>query len=603
MKNNDNMIKHLILENISEGIIAIDCNQRIKLINRRAKEIFGIVHRQTIGHKGGRLIEGDIVIIGDNSLGFDDGGVSPEDLKVLGVEECIPIRSAFVYIGRYKDKGEYKFNEKNQGEKIQLIKTISDKKIEVSIDFIKKVINVKVNKIEIPYSYVKGIGHMVILDKDTLEVKFYQSKGYTIRKEDIKSILNGGRFSEKLHGSEMETKVLSEEISDVLGTGESIDMLIKCTKGENIDNNSRYDEINGWPVRCSVHPLITDNKLQGAFLNVEDLSEVNKAIKEKDEILKKLVSVEEKAYDPFNVMIGESNAMSSVKGYAKKVALSSSTVLILGESGTGKSVLAKVIHECSNRKKERFVDVNCGALSESLLESELFGYVPGAFTGAKKEGKKGLIEYASGGTLFLDEISEMPLNLQVKLLHVIQNKRIIPVGGTTSIDVDVRFICATNKNLKKMVEEGSFREDLYYRINVMQIIMPPLRERKEDLYPLVQSIIQKICKRDKMQYKALTNEAFNKLYSYNFPGNVRELENIIERALNVAEGNYIDEDSILTSTDRVEITKSLKEIVEEAEKKAIINYLKKYNGDKSKVMEVLGIKKTALYEKIKKYNI
>jgi transcriptional regulator with PAS, ATPase and Fis domain len=300
---------------------------------------------------------------------------------------------------------------------------------------------------------------------------------------------------------------------------------------------------------------------------------------------------------------GESRRMKEVLSYAKKAALSSLTILILGESGTGKSLIAKAIHEYSKRREKRFVEINCGALSENLLESELFGYVPGAFTGANREGKKGLIEFADGGTVFLDEISEMPVNLQVKLLHVIQEKKITPVGGTSPIFVDVRFICASNKDIMKMVSAGGFREDLYYRINVMPLKMPALKERKEDLHSICQNIISRICKREGFQYKILSNEAFKVLYEYDFPGNIRELENTLERALSMSEGEYIMEEDILLPHFNTDAPKSLSEIIANAEKNAIINCLKQYNGDKQKVMEALDIKKTAFYEKVKRYNI
>jgi transcriptional regulator with PAS, ATPase and Fis domain len=370
-----------------------------------------------------------------------------------------------------------------------------------------------------------------------------------------------------------------------------------------VDYINRYDDINGRPVVCSIYPLESIEEDLGAFIKFEDLSNLKEIIEERDSILKKLYEIEDGVQDPFNRLLGESDKIKEVKRYSKKAALTSSNILILGESGTGKSLLASMIHNYSSRCKNKFVEINCGALTESLLESELFGYVAGAFTGAKKEGKKGLIEYAEGGTLFLDELSEMPLNIQVKLLHVIQNRRFIPVGGTEQISVDVRIICASNRDLKKMIEEGSFREDLFYRINVVPIMLPPIRERKEDLHYLIPIIIQNLCRRGGHRYRILSNEAFNKLYSYGFPGNVRELENILERGLNLSEGEYITEEDILIGAQRLENVKPLNQILEETERKTIVNYMKKFDGDKLKVMEALEIKKTSFYDKLKKYNI
>lgn len=596
-------IMYQIFQNIPVGVIAIDCNEEIREINKKAKEIFGIIYKIDMGHDEGQIQKGDVVIIGDNSIGLDDGGLSESDLKYLGIEENIRQGSAFVYIGRYLEGGEFRYRENSKNGLLSLERNISGKSLKVEIDFTKKYINIKVSSIEFPYKYIKGIGHIVVLDGNSLEIKFYQSKGYTVRKEDLKSILNGSRYLRKLPGVEMETEVLGQKVTEVLGVSESIDTLIKSAGGENISFVNKYDEINGRPVRCSVFQLKEDEKPEGAFLLVEDLSEVNRIIKERDDILKKLMEVEEIAYDPFNSITGESTLIQSVKTYAKKAALSSSTILILGESGTGKSILARAIHNYSERREGKFVEINCGALSESLLESELFGYAPGAFTGAKKEGKKGLIESADGGTLFLDEISEMPLNLQVKLLHVLQDKKVLPVGSTNPKEVDVRFICASNRDLGRMVKEGTFREDLYYRINVIPIEMPPLRNRKEDLHILVQSIIHRLCKKENLTYKTLTNEAFNRLYSYDFPGNIRELENIIERAISVSEGDFIEEEDIMINSYNKVGIRTLKEIIEETERKAIINTLKRFNGDKIQTMKALNIKKTAFYEKIKKYKI
>ncbi|MCX7884580.1 MAG: sigma 54-interacting transcriptional regulator [Caloramator sp.] len=595
--------KHQIIKNIPVGVIAIDAERKIQEINEKAKEIFGIKYKIEIGHEEGKIEEGDLVIIGDNSIGLDDGGLDDDDFKSLGIKEKIKKGSAFVYIGKYKIGGEYRYKDIQSGEILSLEKYISGKQCKVEINFLNKIIDIKVDGKQFPYKYIKGIGHIVILDGKSGNIKFYQSKGYSVRKEDLKSILNGRTFMKKFSGLDMETDVIGEKIIDVLGISSGIQNLIKAAEGREINFINQYDEINGRPVRCSVYQIKENDKINGAFILVEDLSEINKIIKEKEDILKKLLEIEETIYDPFDSIIGESKVIQELKFYSKKAALSNSTILILGESGTGKSKLARAIHEYSTRKEKRFVELNCGALSENLLESELFGYEKGAFTGARKEGKKGLIESAQGGTLFLDEISELPLNLQVKLLHVLQNKKFLPVGSIEPKDIDVRFICASNRDLKKMVDNGQFREDLYYRINVIPILIPPLRNRKEDLYLLIESFLRKIARKENIDYKALSDEAFDKLYSYDFPGNVRELENILERAVNICEGNIITEKEIMINSNKGISTKTLKEILEDAEKRAIINCLKKYDGNKNEVMKALDIKKTSFYEKIKKYGI
>jgi PAS domain S-box-containing protein len=227
-------------------------------------------------------------------------------------------------------------------------------------------------------------------------------------------------------------------------------------------------------------------------------------------------------------IIGRSSTMKHILELAEKVALVDSTVLIEGESGVGKGVIASKIHQLSKRCERPFITVNCGAIPENLIESELFGYEGGAFTGAKKEGKKGLIEMANGGTLFLDEIGELPLNLQVKLLHVIQEKRLMKVGGGESIDVNVRILAATNRNIQHLIKERKFREDLYYRLNVVPVVVPPLRHRKEDIPALIDNFLEAISEKYEI-HKKVSSEARELLTAYNWPGNVRELENLIER--------------------------------------------------------------------------
>lgn len=597
------MMRYIIMENISEGIIGIDKEKKINIINKRAKEIFGITYNQIIGHAEGEISQGDIVIIGDNALGLDDGGMDQGDLELLGVREVIPKGASFVYIGRFPGKGDYKYSSGVGNGILSISKNIDGIEISSQVDILQRKITIRVGEKEFPYNFIKSVGHIVILDKDSLEAKFYQSKGYSVRKEDLKNILNGKRYLEKITNEPMEFEVINKNITEVLGNSKSIEMLLKSSDYNTKSYNNIYDEINGRPVRCSIFPVNINGSNQGAVLKVEDLSEVKKIIDEKDEILKKLFEIEDRVYDPFNVINGESMVMKELIRYAKKAALSSLTILIMGESGTGKSLMAKAIHEYSKRRKKKFIEINCGALSENLLESELFGYVPGAFTGANREGKKGLIEYADGGTVFLDEISEMPVKLQVKLLHVIQDKKVIPVGGTAPIHVDTRFICASNKNLVEMVSRGDFREDLYYRVNVIPLKMPSLRERKEDLHSLCRSILSRICRREGIQHKILSNEAFKVLYEYDFPGNIRELENTLERALSISEGQYIMEEDILLPHPITESPKNLSEILAAAERNAIINCLKQFNGDRQKAMEVLNIKKTAFYEKVKKYNI
>ncbi len=282
-----------------------------------------------------------------------------------------------------------------------------------------------------------------------------------------------------------------------------------------------------------------------------------------------------------------------------EIAPTNATVLLLGETGTGKSALAKAIHHLSGRKG-LFVEINCASLPENLVEAELFGYEKGAFTGAVKT-KPGKLELARDGTLFLDEISEMSLTIQAKFLRVLQDKTFERLGGLETLKTNARFIVATNKNLKKLVEEEKFREDLYYRINVIAFTLPPLRERKEHLLKIAEYLIEKKAKVLNKEPKPLSETAKKKLLNYNFPGNIRELENLIERALLLSKGPYLEVEIEEASSFHSE-SKDIKSL-EDLEKEAILKALKETGGNKKEAAKKLGIALRTLYYKLKAYNI
>ncbi|MBB3907428.1 sigma-54 interaction domain-containing protein [Anoxybacteroides rupiense] len=306
-------------------------------------------------------------------------------------------------------------------------------------------------------------------------------------------------------------------------------------------------------------------------------------------------------------LISCSKQMEELKEKVKRIADSDISVLIRGESGTGKELFAHSIHQLSSRSQKPFVKVNCGAIPEHLLESELFGYEEGAFTGAKKGGKKGKFQLADGGTIFLDEIGDLPLHMQVKLLRVLQEKEMEPIGSTKTVSVDVRIIAATNRPLEKMVEEKRFREDLYYRINVIPFVIPPLRERPGDIEMLAYHFMKKIAKRSGKRVNAVSAEVMKLLRQHVWPGNIRELENVMEVAVHFANGETITVDALpeyLKANSSYQMKgKTLKELLEETEKAAIQQSLQRCGRDKQKAAKELGISKSAMYEKIKKYGL
>lgn len=308
--------------------------------------------------------------------------------------------------------------------------------------------------------------------------------------------------------------------------------------------------------------------------------------------------------------ISSSPKMQEVLSVAARAAESKATVLITGESGTGKEVLAKSIHFISPRKDKPFVAVNIPALPETLLESELFGHEKGAFTGAEKS-RIGRFELANKGTIFLDEIGDIPMNLQVKLLRVLQEHKIERLGSNESIDVDVRVIAATHQNLEQKIKDGDFREDLFYRLNVISIHIPPLRERKEDVMPLIEHFIKKYAEENDRPKIEISKEAVDYLMKYNYPGNVRELENIIERAVVLARQNIITVNDLpsnvkgfKTETDPIlEENKTLTEQIEALEKKLIYDALMKANGNQSLAGRMIGLTERNLRYKMQKYGI
>lgn len=309
-----------------------------------------------------------------------------------------------------------------------------------------------------------------------------------------------------------------------------------------------------------------------------------------------------------NYIMSSSVEMQNVHTLISQIADTAATVLLLGETGVGKSYLAKTLHHLSNRRDKPFVQVSCGAIPENLLESELFGYETGAFTGASKKGKKGLFEIVKDGTIFLDEIGEIPMTIQAKLLSVLQEKEFYKVGGLESIELKARIVTATNRDLKKLVSEGKFREDLYYRLNVVPVLIPPLRKRKEDIPILTKFFLEKFGKKYRTN-KILTQDAYDIFIKYEWPGNIRELENLIERLVITCSLESVNSNMVLkyvrpkdNSSIEVNDTIPLKDAIEQVEKQLLIQAREQYQTTR-KIADVLKISQSAVVKKMQKYNI
>jgi len=306
---------------------------------------------------------------------------------------------------------------------------------------------------------------------------------------------------------------------------------------------------------------------------------------------------------PMHGILTNDPGMLRVCRNVEKVAPSDATVLLLGESGTGKELLARALHQLSSRAEKRFIAINCAAIPENLLESELFGYEKGAFTGAVKQ-TRGKIEYADGGTLFLDEVGDLPSALQAKILRFLQERVIERVGGREEIPVDSRIVCATHQNLKQMMEDGSFREDLYYRLSEIVMNIPPLREREGDATFLANAFLSRYTEQTGRSPMRFSEEALDAIETYSWPGNVREMENVVKRAAIMAEGTRIDAPDLeLTVTARESEPVNLRQVREEAERRAIVKVLGRVDGNLVKAAELLGVSRPTLYDLIGRYGL
>lgn len=444
-----------------------------------------------------------------------------------------------------------------------------------------------------------------------------ESLYYTIITDDLGRIV----FISKNYRELLELKgqdVLGKHIKDVIPNTKIPDVL----KAGKEDIGAIFELDNGKKVICNRIPIRDKNNAVIGVISAATFYNMNKIeeLKKKVEILEaenhtykqKLQELKKEFYAADHV-IGASAAMIDIKATIKKISKSPIRVLITGETGTGKEVFANYIHSLSDRSEKPFVKINCAAIPKELIESELFGYSPGAFSGASKEGKIGKFELANGGSILLDEIGEMPMSLQSKLLRVIQENEIVRIGDNKTIKLDIRIICSTNKDIEELIREGQFREDLYYRINVVELRIPPLRERLEDIRLLANYFIEKTNKSYGLGINEVNEDVVELFNKYNWPGNVRELGNVIERAcvlvgsgeLEIKDfGFYMKKFSNDTkSTAFNNSSPTLVEAKTHTEKEIIMRALLETNGNKTATAKMLGIDRSFLYTKLKKYNI
>lgn len=405
-----------------------------------------------------------------------------------------------------------------------------------------------------------------------------------------------------------ETEIVGKKLSEFFET----QMFQEITKTRKSIENFYHSPRPGCRIVTNAHPIVINEDLLGIINTDRDITEIEQLSKELDRVKHKLniLKKSESEEDAFQPIRGQSESLVEAINIAKQVAKTQATIMITGESGTGKEVFARAIfNESYTNENNIFVPVNCSAIPSELFESEFFGYEPGAFTGATKKGKVGLFELANNGTIFLDEIGDLPLFMQAKLLRVLQENKLKRVGGTREIPISTRIISATNKNLLKMVERGEFREDLYYRLNVIQLELPPLRERPEDIKILAMKFVQDLSSRNHKQVKFISDEVIELLKTYRWKGNIRELKNTIEYMVVLCNGDTITEEQVPTymyqrepiASQGIAVEVMIEEGIEEKSK--IIEALKLCGGNRSKAAKYLNMPRSTFYYKLKTYQI
>jgi PAS domain S-box-containing protein len=561
-----------ITNNIQEAIIVVDENARIILFNKAAEKLANVPMQDALGKF---------------------------------VEDIIPNTRLPIIV----KTGQEELNQKQQLTHTKIItdrKPIYDKNKNIIGAFAIFKDNTQIKEMSRQITSLQEARYLLeaILNSTQDAISVVDEKGLGVYINPAYTRMTG--LTEK--------DVIGKPATVDIAEGESIHMQVLETQRP-IKNAFLKVGPNGRHVIVDIAPVFIKGKLRGSVGVIHDITDMRNLTKELEQAKQIIRNLEAKY--TFDDIIGEHPSLVQSIDRAKKAADTPVTVLLRGESGTGKEIFAHAIHNASNRKNNQFIRVNCAALQESLLNSELFGYVEGAFTGASKGGKKGLFEKANGGTIFLDEIGEISPNTQAKILRALQEKEVIPVGGNQPINIDVRIIAATNIDLEKAVEEKAFRKDLYYRLNVFPIYISELKDRSSDIYLLCTHLIRKFNQEYGRNVNDISEDAIQALMDYNWPGNIRELENVIGRAMinmkigeKVINFNHLPilltNNKLLNNTNKSTQNRdntSLKSFLEESEKNYIKELLNKNKNNKTKTAKELEISIRSLYYKLEKYQL
>lgn len=556
-----------LFEAVKDGIVIVDAEGTIRCINRRARELLGALERTAVGEPIVSIYEASkLPEVVETGTGVYDANIT------LGGRHCltsrVPLYSGGTVVGAaaiFDDITKYEtLSQRLEAERgeMSILKSV----LELAYDGILVVdTEGRITMISDAYKRFLGVEGDALIGKHVTEV-IENTRMHIVAQTGV------------------------PEIND-------------------------FQEIRGDYMLATRIPYYVDGKLAGAigkviFRNISELHSINKKYTKIEQELRNLrseISSIHYAKYSFDQIITANAQMDTLKKQAEKIAPSRSNILIQGESGTGKELFAHAIHKASRRSDRPFVSVNCAAIPEALLESELFGYEKGAFTGADKNGRIGKFELADEGTLFLDEIGDMPLQMQAKILRVLQDGEVERVGSNRPKQVDVRIIAATNKNLKEMVAEKLFRADLYYRLNVMNLHIPPLKERRDDVILLSSHFIDRLNAQNHGKVRGIAEKTQLLMRQYHWPGNIRELRNIIERAYHIMEADQEIQPyhlpAFLKAADPDYTGDPLKMMMETYEKKMLLERLIYFNGNKTKTAKDLGISRMALHKKLEKYNL
>ncbi len=563
-----------LLDSIHNGILMIDTRGRIKVVNKAAEYLLGINREEVVGCPVEEILPDTRLL---QVLATAEPQVSQEHIVE---NRTLVVNRTPVYDGDGRLAGA-----------VAVFQDITE-----------------LESLSQELSEVKALKNELeaVFDASYDEIYVTDGKGYTTRINKVGESYYG------VGAAEMVGKSVKELEKQGYFSPSVVSIVLKERRRITIPQNTK----TGKQLIVTANPVFDDKgEIVRVVVNSRDVTELTnlrQKLQDTERLAEtyrnQIMQMKEKQ-DRSITVVAESEQMKQILEMVNRVAQVESTVLLVGESGVGKGVLAKRIHDISRRADGPFITINCGAIPENLLESELFGYEPGAFTGARKEGKKGLVEMAHGGTLLLDEVTELPLNLQVKLLQVIQERRVMRLGGSKETPVDIRLIAATNRDIQKMVKEGSFREDLYYRLNVIPVVVPPLRHRRRDIPPLIQHFLARFNAKYEIN-KMISPEALEILTNCQWKGNVREVENIVERLVVTTNAGTIEPrhlpDYILnTSTNasnRVYVLDicPLREATEELERQLISKAFDRYSNT-YKMAEVLQVNQSTVVRKLKKY--